>query len=102
MNIDLTNKNALIGGSSKGIGLAIAQRLASSGANVTLMARNESALKKAVNELDQSKGQNHQFLIVNFSDYKGFSIQIDEYFKKTEKEVLKTIEELKKRISLGL
>ena len=26
MNIDLTNKNALIGGSSKGIGLAIAQR----------------------------------------------------------------------------
>ena len=88
MNIDLTNKNALIGGSSKGIGLAIAQRLASSGANVTLMARNESALRKAVNELDQSKGQNHQFLIVNFSDYKGFSIQIDEYFKKNNIDIL--------------
>lgn len=28
--------------------------------------------------------------------------EFDEYFKKTEKEVLKTIEELKKRISLGL
>ena len=88
MNIDLTNKNALIGGSSKGIGLAIAQRLASSGANVTLMARNESALRKAVSELDQSKGQNHQFLIVNFSDYKGFSKQIDEYFKKNNIDIL--------------
>ena len=88
MNIDLTNKNALIGGSSQGIGLAIAQRLASSGANVTLMARNESALRKAVNELDQSKGQNHQFLIVNFSDYNGFSIQIDEYFKKNNIDIL--------------
>ena len=88
MNIDLTNKNALIGGSSQGIGLAIAQRLASSGANVTLMARNESALRKAVNELDQSKGQNHQFLIVNFSDYNGFSIQIDDYFKKNNIDIL--------------
>ena len=38
----------------------IAKRLASSGANVTNGGRNESALKKAVNELDQSKGQNHQ------------------------------------------
>ena len=88
MKIDLTNKNALIGGSSQGIGLAIAQRLASSGANVTLMARNESALRKAVNELDQSNGQNHQFLIVNFSDYNGFSIQIDDYFKKNNIDIL--------------
>ena len=88
MNIDLTNRNALIGGSSKGIGLAIAQRLASSGANITLMARNESALKKVVNELDQSKGQNHQFLIVNFSNYNTFSKQIDDYFKKNSIDIL--------------
>ena len=88
MNIELTNKNALIGGSSKGIGLAIAKRLASSGANVTLMARNESALRKAVNELDQSMGQNHQFLIINFSDFNTFSRQIQDYFKKNNIDIL--------------
>ena len=32
MKIDLTGKNALIGGSSKGIGLGIATELANSGA----------------------------------------------------------------------
>ena len=31
----------------------------------------------------QSKGQNH-----HFSDYKGFSIQIDEYFKKNNIDIL--------------
>lgn len=88
MNIDLTGKNALVGGSSKGIGLAIAQRLASSGANVTLMARNKSALMKAVSELDESKGQIHQFLIVNFSKYETFSKQIEAYFEKNNIDIL--------------
>ena len=88
MNIDLTGKNALIGGSSKGIGLAIAQRLASSGANVTLMARNKSALIKAVSELDQKKGQIHQFLVVNFSNYGIFSRQIETYFEKNNIDIL--------------
>ncbi len=81
MNIDLTGKNALIGGSSKGIGLAIAKRLASSGANVTLMARNSTVLNKVVGELDQSKDQIHQSLVVNFSDYGMFSKKIESFFE---------------------
>ena len=60
MKIDLTGRYALVGGSSKGIGKAIARRLAASGANVCLMARNEIQLKKVVSELDVSKGQKHQ------------------------------------------
>ena len=88
MNIDLTGKNALIGGSSKGIGIAIAKRLASSGANVTMMARNTSALSKAVGELDQSKGQIHQYLVVNFSDYETFTKQIEAYFEKNNIDIL--------------
>ena len=52
MNINLTGKSALIGGSSKGLGLAIARQLAVSGANVTLMARNKTTLKKVVDQLD--------------------------------------------------
>mgnify|MGYP001392746664 FL=1 len=88
MNIDLTGKNALIGGSSKGIGLAIAQRLAKSGANVTLMARNKSALDKAVDQLDQSKDQFHQYLVVDFSNYGVFSKQIEVYFEKSNIDIL--------------
>ena len=37
MQINLNGKNALVGGSSKGIGRAIAIQLAASGANVTVM-----------------------------------------------------------------
>ena len=48
MKIDLSGKKALIGGSSKGIGLGIAKQLAESGASVCLMARNETKLKEIV------------------------------------------------------
>jgi 3-oxoacyl-[acyl-carrier protein] reductase len=41
MNISLENKNAIVCGSSRGLGKAVALQLAASGANVTLVARNE-------------------------------------------------------------
>ena len=41
MNISLKSKNALVGGSSKGLGNAVARQLAMSGAKVTLVARSE-------------------------------------------------------------
>lgn len=68
MNLDLTNKYALVGGGSKGIGKATAIALASLGANVTLMARSEDVLKSVVNELDSTKGQQHDFIIVDYAD----------------------------------
>ena len=46
MEIDLTGKFALVGGSTDGIGKAIATRLAASGASVCIMARNKSKLEK--------------------------------------------------------
>lgn len=67
MNINLTGKNALVCGSTKGIGLAIAKQYALLGANVTLMSRNAGILERVVKDLDSSKGQQHHFLVADFS-----------------------------------
>ena len=67
MKIDLSGKKALVGGSSKGIGLGIAKQLAESGASVCLMARNESRLKQIVDQLPNSS--NHSYLVVDFSNF---------------------------------
>src|ERR1041385_1920117 len=59
MNLSLEGKYAVICGSTQGIGLAIAEELALLGANCTLMARNEDALKTAVHSLDIALRQQH-------------------------------------------
>jgi 3-oxoacyl-[acyl-carrier protein] reductase len=70
MNINLKDKNALVCGSTKGIGYAIAMQLAKCGANVTLMARNGNLLQSIVRDLDTSLGQKHDFLVADFSQPK--------------------------------
>lgn len=70
MNVNLTGKNALVCGSSKGIGKAVALELAALGANITLMARSEEKLKSVLSELDISKNQQHHFITADFSDSK--------------------------------
>lgn len=67
MNLDLKNKRALVCGSTQGIGKAVALELANLGANVTLLARNEEALKKTKAELNTEKGQQHSYLVADFS-----------------------------------
>jgi 3-oxoacyl-[acyl-carrier protein] reductase len=66
MNLDLTNKNAIVCGSTQGLGWASAVELALMGANVTLMARNEEKLKEAMGKLDTLKGQKHDYLVADF------------------------------------
>jgi 3-oxoacyl-[acyl-carrier protein] reductase len=68
MDISLKNKNAVIGGSSQGIGLAAAQELALNGANCFLMARNAEKLQLAVNGLSKSGTQQHRGITVDFND----------------------------------
>lgn len=67
MNLDLTDKTALVCGSTQGIGYASAIELALLGANVVLMARNEIALQTALADLDTSRGQQHQYAVADFS-----------------------------------
>ena len=88
MNISLKGKKALVGGSSKGIGEAIARQLADSGASVTLMARNEARMKAIVSELDTEQGQQHQYLAVDFSNFEGFKTTLTSFFKKNTVDIL--------------
>ena len=55
--MSLKNKKALVGGSSGGIGKAIAQQLAASGASVTLMSHSEEKLHHIVTQLPTDQGQ---------------------------------------------
>ena len=73
MNISLKSKKALVGGSSKGLGNAVAYQLAMSGASVTLVSSNKDRLIKTVDDLRNKTGINHDYLVVdynNFEDYK--------------------------------
>ena len=88
MDIDLTGKFALVGGSTSGIGKAIACGLAESGASICLMARNKSKLEKVINELDKSKNQKHEFLEVDFSNYSLFSKKIKSFFETNHIDIL--------------
>lgn len=81
MDLNLKGKNALICGSTQGIGKAAAVELALLGANVILVARNEEKLKAVRAELDQSKGQSHGFIIADFSDPGALKEKIEAYVK---------------------
>jgi len=67
MNLNLINKNAIVCGSSAGIGRASALQLASQGVNVTLVARNEDKLKEVLSQLDRSMSQEHDYLVADFT-----------------------------------
>ncbi len=54
-------------GSTQGIGKAVAVELALLGASVTLVARNEEKLKEIAQELDNSQGQQHNYLVADFA-----------------------------------
>ena len=64
MNIDLHEKKAIVCGSTRGIGKAVAIELASLGAEIVLIARNEEELKKVVAQL--KSGKNHRYIVADF------------------------------------
>jgi len=56
MRVDLNGKTAVVTGSSKGIGYAIAEALAAAGANVAVSARNQDDVERAAATLNEAGG----------------------------------------------
>lgn len=88
MLINLSGKKALVGGASDGIGKGIAMELASAGAEVYLMSRNEEKLIAALQELDTSKGQKHGYLTTDFTDFNLHQQKLSEFFNQHQIDIL--------------
>ncbi|WKD84830.1 NADPH-dependent reductase BacG [Polaribacter huanghezhanensis] len=76
MNLEIQNKNALVCGSTQGIGKASAMALAAEGVNVTLVARNEEKLKAVLAELPNNN-QCHSYLVADFSNPKALKEKLE-------------------------
>lgn len=82
MNLDLTNKTALVCGASQGLGFASAIELALLGANIIAVSRHEEKLKSAVMKLDTSKGQQHTYLAIDLSNPESIRQMVYPYLTK--------------------
>ena len=69
--MELKGKHALVCGSTQGIGWASAKLMAERGAKITLVARSAEKLQRAVEKLDKSNGQEHSFIVADFSNPEG-------------------------------
>ncbi|MBP7477418.1 MAG: SDR family oxidoreductase [Chitinophagales bacterium] len=67
MNTSLQGKTALVCGSTKGIGKACAHALASLGANIVLLARDENALKSTAEEIKNTFAVNAKYIVADFA-----------------------------------
>ena len=85
MNKSLSNKTALVCGSTQGIGMTTAIKLADMGANVVLVARNEEKLIIVKNSLDISQGQKHTYLVADFTKPSELKLIITDYIESGNK-----------------
>ncbi len=68
MDLNLSNRTALVCGASQGIGRATAIELAQLGANVILLSRSQEKLQAVLEELDLSQNQKHHLVALDLSD----------------------------------
>jgi len=87
MDLNLIGKHAIVCGSTQGIGKAIAMELASLGANIILIARNEEKLGVVCKELDTSQGQEHRFIVADFSIPPQLKLVVEDYIETNNVEI---------------
>jgi 3-oxoacyl-[acyl-carrier protein] reductase len=88
MNLSLEGKSALVGGSSAGIGLAVACELAALGATVSLLARTESKLQAAVATLPTPLGQVHHYLVCDYAQPSAMVARVQQHLAQYPVQIL--------------
>lgn len=88
MNTDLTGKRAIVCGSTQGIGKAAAIELASMGASVTLIARNEEKLKEVVSVLPVDDTETHNYIVADFNYPDQLKKGLEQFFKTHTADIL--------------
>lgn len=81
MDLSLSGKHALVCGGAKGIGRACAFEIAALGAGVTILARDEDAMRKAVAELPAKGGAKHGHAVADLSRPDALRPVIDQILK---------------------
>jgi 3-oxoacyl-[acyl-carrier protein] reductase len=71
MNLELAGKRALVTGASRGIGRAIAERLATEGRELLLVARTEADLRAAADEIAAASGRKVEVCVADLSKISG-------------------------------
>ncbi len=82
MNLNLKDKTALVCGSTQGIGFASAYELATLGANIVLIARDNNKLEKVIKELPNDGDQKHSYLCADFNEPEQLKLLVNEYISK--------------------
>ena len=88
MDLNLKGKRAVVCGSTQGIGKAAAVEIASLGASVTLIARNEKKLNETLQELSTTARQQHGYLVADFSFPDKLSQIVTEYARDNRVHIL--------------
>lgn len=82
MDLKLDGKNAVVCGSTQGIGKASAFELALLGADITLISRDEKRLKSVVKDLPTPLGQKHDYLVADFNSPDQLQAGLEKHFSK--------------------
>ena len=87
INNMLENKNALVCGSTDGIGKETAILLAQKGAEIILLARNKEKLISTISELSINNGQNHRYVCADFDNPLGLKEAVQDQVLDYEKPI---------------
>jgi len=88
MDLSLKGRTAIVSGSTQGIGFACAIELALLGANCVLLARNDASLQEAIQKLDISQGQQHKYLLADFTKPSQLKTVIENFMQQNDVQVL--------------
>ncbi|MCB0476988.1 MAG: SDR family oxidoreductase [Crocinitomicaceae bacterium] len=82
MDLSMKGKTAVVCGATQGIGEATAKEIASLGAKIVIVARNQEKLEKVKSDLDKINGLENDFIVADFSDVQNVKSGIEAWLSK--------------------